>query len=244
MYKFFLLLLSMVLVTALALPSVLTAKETKSRKIVVFASSVSDTDRDELLASIGGNKLKRLSLIGAETVELPSSAEKELKRDRRVLRIDEDVQVDALAQVLPWGVDRVDAELVWPSGDTANPVKVGVIGTGISNKHSDLLANVKGGVNTINSRKGWNDDNGHGSHVAGIVGALNNEIGVVGAAPSVDLYAIKVLGANGSGWLSDIIEGIQWAVANNMQVINMSLGTSSNIQSFHDAVIAAKNDGL
>ena len=59
-----------------------------------------------------------------------------------------------------------------------------------------------------------------------------------------NLYAIKVLNANGSGYLSDVIEGIQWATANNMQVINMSLGTGSNIQSMHDAVIAAKNFGV
>src|SRR3989344_4156151 len=149
-----------------------------------------------------------------------------------------------LAQVLPWGIDRVDAELVWPGGNTADPVKVGIIDTGISDKHPDLLTNVKGGVNTINSRKGWNDDNGHGSHVAGIVAAINNTSGVVGAAPATDLYAIKVLGANGSGYLSDVIEGIQWAMVNGMQVINMSLGTGSDIQSFHDAVIAAKNAGI
>ncbi|PIW97468.1 subtilisin, partial [Candidatus Jorgensenbacteria bacterium CG_4_8_14_3_um_filter_38_10] len=61
---------------------------------------------------------------------------------------------------------------------------------------------------------------------------------------AIDLYAIKVLDRNGSGYLSDVIEGIQWAVANNMQVVNMSLGTASNIQSFHDAVIAAKNAGI
>jgi subtilisin family serine protease len=103
---------------------------------------------------------------------------------------------------------------------------------------------VKGGVNTINPRKNWNDDNGHGSHVAGTAAGLDNDIGVIGVGPAIDLYAIKVLDKNGSGFLSDVIEGIQWAIANGMQVINMSLGTSADIQSFHDAVIAAKNAGL
>ena len=63
--------------------------------------------------------------------------------------------------------------------------------------------------------------------MAGIVAALDNDIGVIGVGPKIDLYAIKVLGASGSGYLSDVIEGIQWAIANNMQVINMSLGTAS-----------------
>ena len=94
-----------------------------------------------------------------------------------------------------------------PLGNTADPIKVGIIDTGISNKHPDLLTNVKGGVNTINPRKNWNDDNGHGSHVAGIVAALDNDIGVIGVGPKIDLYAIKVLGASGSGYLSDVIEG-------------------------------------
>lgn len=255
-------LVSLGLVISLALPSMLTAKEVGSRKIVVFSSDLSEQDKDQLLNAVGGTKLKKLNLIGAETIEfLSSDAVEKLEKDHRVLRVDEDIQVealgskgqshktnhstiDALAQVLPWGIDRVDAELVWPSGNTANPVKVGVIDTGISNKHSDLLANVKGGVNTINPRKNWNDDNGHGSHVAGIIGALDNSVGVVGVAPNVDLYAIKVLNANGSGYLSDIIEGLDWAVNNNLKVVNLSLGTSSDIQAFHDAITATKNAGI
>ena len=237
--------------------STVRASDVSGRKIVVFQTGLNDAAKDEIVRYAGGAKLKNLDLIGAKAVWLPSRAAVEkLKAHPAVVRVDEDVIVEALdrkggggeitplAQVLPWGIDRVDAELVWPGGNTADPVKVGIIDTGISNKHPDLLANVKGGVNTINSRKGWNDDNGHGSHVAGIVAAINNTSGVVGAAPATDLYAIKVLGANGSGYLSDVIEGIQWAMVNGMQVINMSLGTGSDIQSLHDAVIAAKNAGV
>ena len=182
-----------------------------------------------------------------------------LKNNPNVLRIEDDVIMEALVQrgsakiskrppqpseVFPWGVDRIDAEKVWLSGNTADPIKVGVIDTGISNKHPDLLGNVKGGVDTINSFKSWNDDNGHGSHVAGIIAAIDNDIGVIGVGPQIDLYAIKVLGANGSGYLSDVIEGIEWAIKNHMQVINMSLGTTSDSQLLHDAVIAAKNTGI
>ena len=233
------------------------ASDASGRKIVVFQTGLNDAAKDEIVRYAGGAKLKNLDLIGAKAVWLPSRAAVEkLKAHPAVVRVDEDVIVEALvrkggdgeitplAQVLPWGIDRVDAELVWPGGNTADPVKVGIIDTGISNRHPDLLANVKGGVNTINSRKGWNDDNGHGSHVAGTVAAINNTSGVVGVGPAADLYAIKVLGANGSGYLSDVIEGIQWAMVNGIQVINMSLGTGSDIQSFHDAVIAAKNAGV
>ncbi|MEM5811847.1 MAG: S8 family peptidase [Candidatus Aenigmatarchaeota archaeon] len=216
-----------------------------TRKIVVFQTAVNEAAKDELIKRVGGVKLKNLDLIGARAVWLPNKAAVEkLASDPRVLRIDDDVIVEALGQTLTWNIDRVDAELVWPTGNTADPVKVGVLDTGISNRHPDLTPNVKGGYNAINPLKSWNDDNGHGSHVAGIIAALNNDIGVVGVGPSIDLYAIKVLNAAGSGYLSDVIEGIQWAVQNNMQVLNMSLGTSQDVQSLHDAIIQAYNTGI
>ncbi len=224
--------------------SVAVADEGNNRKIVVFKDGLSDTIKDEIISLAGGAKLKKLDLINGKAVRVSKTGVEKLKAHPSVVRVDDDVEVFALAQVLPWGVDRVDAELVWPSSNTANPIKVGIIDTGISNSHPDLKANIKGGVNTINLSTSWTDDNGHGSHVAGIVAALNNTIGVVGVGHAADLYSIKVLNRRGSGYLSDIIEGIQWAISNNMQVINMSLGTSSNIQSFHDAVIAADNAGI
>ncbi|MBU4141577.1 S8 family serine peptidase, partial [Patescibacteria group bacterium] len=72
----------------------------------------------------------------------------------------------------------------------------------------------------------------------------DNTIGVVGVGPEIDLYAVKALDRRGSGYLSDIIEGLDWAIANNMQVVNMSLGTSANIESFHDAVKRVNDAGI
>ncbi len=69
-------------------------------------------------------------------------------------------------------------------------------------------------------------------------------MGVVGVGPNIDLYAIKVLNAAGTGFLSDVIEGLDWALANGMQVVNMSLGTSQDVQSFHDAILNAYNAGV
>jgi len=146
-------------------------------------------------------------------------------------------------QTLPWGVNRVDADLAWGT-TTANNVRVAVIDTGIDLDHPDLGANVKGGINTIYSWRTADDDNGHGSHVAGIIAGINNSVGVIGVGHEIDLYAVKTLNSNGSGYVSDIIEGIQWSINNNIDVINMSLGTTSDIVAFHDAVIAAKNAGI
>ena len=265
MKKFILSAITLTAIFGLVLFVVQAAAQDNSggKKIVVFQTGLNDTAKDELIAHVGGIKLKNLDLIGAKAVWLPNrAAAAKLAASAGVARVDEDVVVEALVkegsvkeqkgpapapqptESLPWGINRVDAELVWPSGNTADPIKVGIIDTGISNTHPDLLANVKGGINTINPTKGWNDDNGHGSHVAGIIGALDNNIGVIGTGPAIDLYAIKVLDRRGSGYLSDVIEGIQWAIANKMQVINMSLGTALDVQSFHDAVTAAKTNGV
>jgi subtilisin family serine protease len=119
-----------------------------------------------------------------------------------------------------------------------------VLDTGIDLSHPDLATNIKGGYNALNPLKQPGDGNGHGTHVAGIIGALDNEIGVIGAAPAADLYAVKVLGNGGSGKLSDVIEGLEWAVAHGMQVVNMSFGATTGNESFHNAIVAAYNAGI
>lgn len=235
-----------------------TDSEPQQRKIVVFKQGVlNESEKDALIDNSGGARIKDLKLINGKAVLLSPKAEKALAGMTGVLRIDNDVVVEALvkggvsakpalsqpAQTLPWGVDRIDAEKVW-SVTTGDPIKVAVIDTGIDIYHPDLKANLKGGANTINSRKSYNDDNGHGTHVAGIIGAIDNTIGVVGVGPKIDLYAVKVLDRNGSGYLSDIIEGLDWAIAKNMQVINMSLGTSSYNKSFEDAVKRVNAAGI
>lgn len=230
-----------------------TAAEPMTRKIVVFQPwFVNQAAQDELINQVGGIKIKNLDLIGAKAIYLPSkAAERALNSRGEVLRIDDDVVVEALgkptpppaAETLPWGVDRIDADLVW-GVTTGDPIKVAVLDTGIDLTHPDLQANIKGSYNTINPTKSANDDNGHGTHVAGIIGALDNTIGIIGVGPQIDLYAVKVLSRSGSGYLSDIIEGLDWAIQNGMQVVNMSLGTNSDVQSFHDAVIRVNQAGI
>jgi subtilisin family serine protease len=229
--------------------------EPKARKIVVFKEGVDEATKENLINRAGGEKIKDLKIIRGKVVWLTPQAEKNLAKRAEVLRIDSDVEVYALenvknkgtklqpTQTLTWNIDRVDAEISWGIS-TGDPVKVGVIDTGIDLSHPDLKSNIKGGYNTIYPWKSPNDDNGHGTHVAGIIAALNNSIGVVGVGPDIDLYAIKVLNASGSGYLSDVIEGLDWAVANGMQVVNMSLGTSQNVLSFHEAIIRAYNAGV
>ena len=216
------------------------ASMAQSRRIVVFNPNVAEPVRVGLAARFG-RVVKPLPLVDAVVAELPPAAEQALANIPGVVRIDPDVVVQAVqTSEVQWGVARVNAPDAWPI-TTGAGVNVGVIDTGISATHPDL--SVAGGVNTINGGS-WNDDNGHGTHVAGIIAALWNGFGVVGVAPSANLYAIKALNNNGSGYLSDIIEGIDWAIQHGINVINMSLGTSTYVQSFQDAVARAYNAGV
>jgi subtilisin family serine protease len=121
----------------------------------------------------------------------------------------------------PWGIGRVGGGL---TTNTGAGIKVAVVDTGIDSDHSDLAANFKGGVDFTGSRKGFEDEHGHGTHVAGTIGALDNEIGVIGVAPAAHLYAVRVLDRRGWGAWSDVADGITWTADNGIQVANMSLG--------------------
>ena len=235
-----------------------------ARKIVVFKRGVSEFDKSDALRRAGGSLVKKLRQRDMATVALDEDSAVALSKDARVLRIEDDAVVEALeaidngkqarlnskkspsqpAEVLPWGINKIDAEQVWLLGGVGAGVNVGVIDTGISSVHPDLIANIKGGVSEVGYTSSWNDDNGHGSHVAGIIGAVDNSIGAIGASPAANLYAIKVLDRRGSGYLSDVIDGVDWAIGSGMNVINLSLGCDCPSESLHDAVARARDAGI
>jgi subtilisin family serine protease len=136
---------------------------------------------------------------------------------------------------VPAGVRRVGARTnaitSFTRRTTTVDADVAVLDTGIERDHPDL--NVVGGYNcTGRNRNAWDDNDGHGTHVAGIVGALDNNFGVVGVAPGVRLWSVKVLDGNGAGFMSGIICGIDWVTAQRdprrpgrplIEVANMSI---------------------
>jgi subtilisin len=160
----------------------------------------------------------------------------------------------AAAQTLPTGIDRVDAELSSTrAGDGSGVVNVdvAVIDTGIAS-HPDL--DVRGGKNCSTGRS-YSDGNGHGTHVAGTIGARDDGAGVVGVAPGARLWAVRVLNNQGSGSWSSIICGVDWVTANRttIEVANMSLGGSgsepagagcSTGDALHDAICRSVQGGV
>lgn len=141
-----------------------------------------------------------------------------------------------LRQPIPWNINLVKAPAAWKRGITGAGVKVAVIDTGIAT-HTDLI--VSGGASFVSGVVSFNDDNGHGTHCAGIIGARNNAVGVVGVAPQCSLFAVKVLNSAGSGAFSQIIAGMSWALQNKMNVVSMSLGANVPLEGAPVALKAA-----
>jgi subtilisin family serine protease len=125
-----------------------------------------------------------------------------------------------------WGLSRIHADTAWATTKGAG-VTIAVVDTGIDLNHPDLQSKIAGHYTCIGGSctSGGNDDNGHGSHVAGIAAAATgNGVGIAGVAPSAKLMAVKVLKSDGSGKCSDIAVGIRFAADHGARVINLSLG--------------------
>jgi serine protease len=146
--------------------------------------------------------------------------------------------VTAGQQTTPFGVSMVNASSVWPvtKGAAINgtgPIHIAIIDTGIDYQSSELQRAYKGGHNFIANNDDPLDDFGHGSHVAGIIAAADDRNGVVGVAPDVDIYALKVLNQCGNGDTGGIIAAIDWIIAKKAQIggnwiANLSLGSSDS----------------
>ncbi|MEU3452433.1 S8 family serine peptidase [Micromonospora sp. NPDC006766] len=121
---------------------------------------------------------------------------------------------------------------------------IAVVDSGVDVNHPDLKGRTVAGYNAIKPGAAPADDNGHGTMVAGIAAAnTNNGIGVAGAAWTARVMPVKVLGANGSGYDSDVARGVIWAADHGATIINMSLGGPADNRALHDAVSYATGKG-
>lgn len=145
-------------------------------------------------------------------------------------------------QEIPWGIHAVNAPAAWQITRGKGSV-ICVADTGVEDGHYDLKGQVKSGEDLTDTGY-WQDDQGHGTHVAGTIAALDNSIGVVGVCPECNLVVAKVLNKWGWGYSSWIAEGIRSCIAQGANVVSMSLGSNSPSQVIHDAVKAAHQAGL
>lgn len=146
------------------------------------------------------------------------------------------------SQQIDWGVRLQGIANAWKT-TKGKGIRVGICDTG-SPAHPDVSPGVVAAKDFTGSRTGYVDSNIHGTHVAGIIGARDNETGVVGVAPECELACAKVLGDDGSGSSSGVAAGIDWCVAQKCHIINMSLGSSQPDQQIRAAIVRARAVGV
>lgn len=142
---------------------------------------------------------------------------------------------------LPWGLHAVHAPEVW-NRTTGQGIKVAVLDTGIDRFHIDLDDRYRGGFNFVTDTPDPVDGHSHGTHCSGTIAGELNGVGVAGVAHGAELYALKVLSDAGSGFESDILAAVDWAVQNGMDIASMSLGgrvPSTTANNAYEAAFAA-----
>ncbi|MFW6111269.1 MAG: S8 family serine peptidase, partial [Thermoproteota archaeon] len=245
------------LTTSILMVVTTVAQPTQKLPVIIGFKRQSDP---KLVRAHGGEVTHSYTIITAIAANVPQQAIESLSNNPNVAYLEMDHKVHALEDTLPWGVDRIDAEIVWGgsegalsvTGNAGEGVQVAVVDTGVDYTHPDLDGNYLGGYDFVNGDDDPLDDNGHGTHVSGTIAAEDNKEGVIGVAPHAGLYALKALDNRGSGYVSDVVAGIEWAVKgldgtegneDDAEVVSMSLGSSSSSTSLKEACNYAYNHG-
>ena len=223
------------------------SEEPQRDVIVRFHQMPCDSEK-ALIYSEGGVVKHDYRLIPAVSASLPEQAIDNMRKNPKIAYIEEDVILTTTTDEYwnSWGVSHIGSEMAHKTGIDGAGVKVAVIDTGVDYTHEDLDDNYKGGYDFVFSDPDPFDDSysSHGTHVAGIIAAESNGIGVVGVAPDASLYAVKAMDGSGHGLASWVIAGIEWAVDNDMDIATMCFGTSRYSQSLRDACRNASDAGV
>ncbi|MCM3217860.1 S8 family peptidase [Niallia taxi] len=156
-------------------------------------------------------------------------------------------QVVQMTNEVPTGIQQIQAPALWGKSK-GKGMKIAILDTGCDTTHPDLQERIIGGYNFTDDDNSnpdiYTDYNGHGTHVAGTIAAVENANGVVGAAPESSLLIVKVLNGQGSGQYDWIANGINYAIEQNVDIISMSLGGPDDVQALHDAVKRAVDNQI
>ncbi len=226
-------------------PSLVAKKVDLQRKLISPASPADVGQIEQLVRQAGGEIVKssESSLVVNLSKEIESEVTEELETRQLVDVVETDRPVSIAADQIDWGIVKIEVPPVWET-TKADGVSVAIIDTGIDYNHPNLRNRYIGGYDFVNDNDDPFDDHGHGTHVAGIVAAEVYSGEFQGGAPQALLYAVKALGADGTGYVSDVVNGVDWAIDQNAQVINFSLGTTHNSQALENKLIEAQSQGI
>ncbi|HKU49043.1 MAG TPA: S8 family peptidase [Nitrososphaera sp.] len=215
--------------------------------IVVFGEGKYQPD---LITQFGGHVIDESKSLGMVHASIPLVSYAAIASDPSVQFIDLDGRVSISSDVpesaaeysQDWGVVAIGAEEAHTSAYTGKGINIAVLDTGVDYTHPDLAPNFKGGYDFINEDDDPMDDNGHGTHVAGIIAAARDGSGVVGVAPEASIYAVKVSDSRGKGSFSGLIKGIDWAIEHDMDIVTMSITGTGGTRALQKAVEVAYHD--
>ncbi|MDQ6800603.1 MAG: S8 family serine peptidase [Acidobacteriota bacterium] len=161
------------------------------------------------------------------------TVERHLLSDVPPLHVSQNGSAYRATQTLPDGIRLIHATELWQYTKGGGPINVVTFDTGIDTKHPDLAANYAGGYNTFTLTDDPTDDNGHGTHVAGTIAAIDNNFGVVGVAPEARIWSVKVLDRTGFGMDENLVAAAEWVIGKKRAmggdwIVNCSLGASLN----------------
>lgn len=242
-------------------------KNEKNELIIRFRTGLSESEANEKVKKHGYEPIDFMPELNAMLVKLPQEniASEEVNlfsNDPEVLSISENSQLEILDYRNPndtyydrqWSNPVMRLPQTWRDNTGSSRVRIAILDTGIDHTHPDLLdnLNVTESYNAVNNNDDAMDYHSHGTHVAGIVGAVgNNARGVAGVMWDVEMLPVKVMGDDGSGSSWDVARGILYSAGlmqnrpiKPVDVINMSLGSPSYNSTIHDAVKKAHNEGV
>jgi thermitase len=252
------LLLAMLVVPATIFASPVqpvSSKYAPGELIVKFKSGTSSAAIQSLHAKMGA-KVSKTSKAGFQVVKFSgTSVEAMLQKYKKLPNVEYAepnyyyhafwTPNDPAFATQQWGPQKIQAPAAWDVTRGSSSVRVAVVDTGVQANHPDLAGKVVNGWDFVENDGTPQDANGHGTHVAGIAAAVtNNGVGIAGVAPNVQILAVRVLDANGSGTLDAVAAGIQYAADNGAKVINLSLGGSVGSTTLQNAVNYAWNKGV
>ena len=200
----------------------------KEQYIVVCQDEYKENIKTQINTGTAGSSLKMVDDLDNLNVLVLSGTEEDVEKVDNLLGVD---------YLLPDYITTISGTITeaetgwnhrmnlsvdaWNKDITGKNITIAVLDTGINN-HSDLV--VTGRYDTIDLANNAYDQNGHGTAVAGVIGAKGNGIGTVGVAPDALIYSVRVLGANGTGNLSELVEGLEYCISNGIDIANASLG--------------------
>ncbi|WP_158290521.1 S8 family peptidase [Halobacillus salinus] len=233
----------LVLVFILGLPGIAFASD-QQKVIISFDGAI----QLEELQDIDYEVIHEYPSIHAVAVEIAQEEIDDVEALNSVQYVEKERSLKVSVEQSNWGYSEVDADVSKSLGLTGEGVKVAVIDTGVDKDHPDL--NIAGGKNFVEGSSDYDDQNGHGTHVAGIINAQPNDIGTIGVAPDAKLYAVKALDQGGKGNQIDVIAAIQWAIAKDMDIINLSFTSpyasevTVNSKTLADIIKEAHSQGI